>query len=299
MMKIDEILSRLQEQQPDVSNPDELTDRIMDSLPDLPTEQPKPARRIRLYIASAIAVAASVLLLLTLHYSEGPTSEYVAADSREGVPAPGKALAGSREEVPTPGKAVADLREGVPPPRKAVADLREGVPTPGKAVADLREGVPTPLFTDPNLHRASYKQTDEAGYMAPSRVDDFIASLAEYNHIESEPLNCHARNDSTVRSQAYVFPDDDEIRLFDRLLQVACRYGCDSPGYQLTITQQQLMFSLEDQREDLRYLWLAERISGDRIILYTTRSPMDRTISSGCYQNFREKITHTNQTTEL
>ena len=271
MMKIDEILSRLQEQQPDVCNPDELTDRIMDSLPDLPTEQPKPARRIRLYIASAIAVAASVLLLLTLHYSEGPTSEYVAADSREGVPAPGKALAGSREEVPTP----------------------------GKAVADLREGVPTPLFTDPNLHRASYKQTDEAGYMAPSRVDDFIASLAEYNHIESEPLNCHARNDSTVRSQAYVFPDDDEIRLFDRLLQVACRYGCDSPGYQLTITQQQLMFSLEDQREDLRYLWLAERISGDRIILYTTRSPMDRTISSGCYQNFREKITHTNQTTEL
>ena len=66
MMKIDEILSRLQEQQPDISNPDELTDRIMDSLPDLPTEQPKPARRIRLYIVSAIAVAASVLLLISL-----------------------------------------------------------------------------------------------------------------------------------------------------------------------------------------------------------------------------------------
>ena len=66
MMKIDEILSRLQEQQPDVCNPDELTDRIMDSLPDLPAEQPKPARRIRLYIASAIAAAASVLLLISL-----------------------------------------------------------------------------------------------------------------------------------------------------------------------------------------------------------------------------------------
>ena len=70
MMKIDEILSRLQEQQPDVSNPEELTDRIMDSLPDLPTEQPKPARRIRLYIVSAIAAAASVLLLLTLHRND-------------------------------------------------------------------------------------------------------------------------------------------------------------------------------------------------------------------------------------
>ena len=69
MMKIDEILSRLQEQQPDISNPDEWTDSMMDSLPDLPAEQPKPARRIRLYVASAITVAASVLLLLTLQFN--------------------------------------------------------------------------------------------------------------------------------------------------------------------------------------------------------------------------------------
>ena len=120
MMKIDEILSRLQAQQPDVCNPDELTDRIMDSLPDLPTEQPKPARRIRLYIASAIAAAASVLLLLTLHYIEGPTSLEAVADLLQGVPAPGKALADSREGVPPPGKALADLREGVPTSVEAV-----------------------------------------------------------------------------------------------------------------------------------------------------------------------------------
>ena len=144
MMKIDEILSRLQEQQPDVCNPDELTDRIMDSLPDLPTEQPKPARRIRLYIVSAIAAAAIVLLLLTLHYSEGPTSLEAVADLRQGVPTPGKAPADSREGIPTPGKAPADLRERVPAPRKAPADSREGVPAPGKALADSREGVPAP-----------------------------------------------------------------------------------------------------------------------------------------------------------
>ena len=144
MMKIDEILSRLQEQQPDVSNPDELTDRIMDSLPDLPTEQPKPARRIRLYVASAIAAAASVLLLLTLHYSEGPTSLEAVADLRQGVPTPGKAPADLRERVPAPRKAPADSREGVPAPGKALADSREGVPAPGKALADSREGVPPP-----------------------------------------------------------------------------------------------------------------------------------------------------------
>ena len=144
MMKIDELLNRLQEQQPDVSNPDELTGRIMDSLPDLPTEQPKPARRIRLYVASAIAAAASVLLLLTLHYSEGLTSLEAVADLRQGVPTPGKAPADLRERVPAPRKAPADSREGVPAPGKALADSREGVPAPGKALADSREGVPPP-----------------------------------------------------------------------------------------------------------------------------------------------------------
>jgi hypothetical protein len=135
--------------------------------------------------------------------------------------------------------------------------------------------------------------------MAPSCVDDFIAKLAEYNYIESEPLNCHVRNDSTVGSTVYVFPDDDRVRLFDRLLQVVCRYDCDSPGYQLTITQQQMMFSLEDRHTGFRYLWLAERISGDRILLYATHAPIGRSVSSECYQNFREKITHTNQSFEL
>ena len=144
MKKIDDILNGLQGQQPDVSNPDEWTDRIMDSLPDLPTEQPKPARRIRLYVASAIAAAASVLLLLTLHYSEGPTSLEAVADLRQGVPTPGKAPADLRESVLAPRKAPADSREGVPAPGKAVADSREGVPAPGKAVADSREGVPAP-----------------------------------------------------------------------------------------------------------------------------------------------------------
>jgi len=70
MKKIDDILNGLQGQQPDVSNPGEWTDSMMAGLPDLPAEQPKPARRVRLYIASAIAAAASVLLLLTLHRND-------------------------------------------------------------------------------------------------------------------------------------------------------------------------------------------------------------------------------------
>ena len=167
MMKIDEILSRLQEQQPDVSNPDELTDRIMDSLPDLPTEQPKPARRIRLYIASAIAAAASVLLLLTLHSLVGEeqgvgsvTSSLSTKKGRDGTlergaklqtppptpPLDGRgvaALPGSRQGVPTSLEAVADSKHGLSTSVEAVADLRQEVPTSVEAVADSRQGVPT------------------------------------------------------------------------------------------------------------------------------------------------------------
>jgi len=66
MKKIEDILIQLQ-QQPTVSHPDELADRIMDSLPDMDAQPDndksgrRSTRRARLYIISAIAVAASIL----------------------------------------------------------------------------------------------------------------------------------------------------------------------------------------------------------------------------------------------
>ena len=122
--------------------PDDFTKRVMKRIEEQ-TSVPHPKRH-RMWFYPTIAAAASVLLLLTLHYSEGPTSLEAVADLRQGVPTPGKAPADSREGIPTPGKAPADLRERVPAPRKAPADSREGVPAPGKALADSREGVPAP-----------------------------------------------------------------------------------------------------------------------------------------------------------
>ena len=66
MNKTDTILERLKKQpQPIIDHPDELTDSIMGSLPE-PADVTKASttRRLRLYAISAIAVAASVLLLL-------------------------------------------------------------------------------------------------------------------------------------------------------------------------------------------------------------------------------------------
>ena len=112
--------------------PDDFTKRVMKRIEEQ-TSVPHPKRH-RMWLYPTIAAAASVLLLLTLHYSEGPTSLEAVADLRQGVPTPGKAPADLRERVPAPRKAPADSREGVPPPGKALADLREEVPTSVEAV---------------------------------------------------------------------------------------------------------------------------------------------------------------------
>ena len=66
MKKIDDILNSLQQQRPVTSDPDELTNRIIDSLPDLDCPKVKPAKRVRIYIATVVAIAACIMLLVML-----------------------------------------------------------------------------------------------------------------------------------------------------------------------------------------------------------------------------------------
>lgn len=66
MKKIDDILNSLQQQRPVISDPDELTNRIIDSLPDLDCPKAKPAKRVRIYIATVVTIAACIMLLVML-----------------------------------------------------------------------------------------------------------------------------------------------------------------------------------------------------------------------------------------
>ena len=107
MKRIDDILTQLQQQQPDVINPDELTDRIMDSLPDmdvLPMDdgpERKSAKRTRLYIYSAIAVAAGVLLLLTLNLNPNIRQDETISSSEKVRPVRKRSpLCTEKESVP-------------------------------------------------------------------------------------------------------------------------------------------------------------------------------------------------------
>lgn len=146
--------------------------------------------------------------------------------------------------------------------------------------------------TPPKAIYASH--TVDTTYQDPAKMNDFIEKLAAYNDVKEVPLECTgASKDCAVISAAYVFPDKEEINLFARLLQAACSYEDTTPGYHLNFTHQQFFFCLDDPNNQRKYLWIAERINGNRILLFKTHSPLGTAVSVACYQDFRNRITHT------
>lgn len=104
MTKIDDIFDRLQKEQPVIDMPDELTESIMNSLPDRKAEATGGQKAKKAWLFTAIgAVAASVVLLLTFHHlstEEGerqPTmvAQHTDADSEKLLPPPD-----TKEETP-------------------------------------------------------------------------------------------------------------------------------------------------------------------------------------------------------
>jgi hypothetical protein len=154
------------------------------------------------------------------------------------------------------------------------------------------------LHTDPNLHYAAYSPEEDSTYQAPSRMVEFITKIADYNKVKAVPLMCSiGSSDSTAVSMAYVFEDKQELNLFGRLLQAACWYDSKTPGYLLNFSHQQFFFTLKDLRKNEKYLWIAERLIGGRILLFCTHAPIGADVSSVCYQNYREQLMHTNYST--
>ena len=148
--------------------------------------------------------------------------------------------------------------------------------------------------TDENLHYASNVINDTVdNYQSPSRMEEFIVKIANYHHIKCDSISCAiGKDDSDVVSTAYVFPDTEELDLFRRLLQAACWYNDKMPGYLLNYSHQQFFFCLKDMRKGLKYLWIAERVR-NKILLYSTHSPLDTEVSSDGFREYRDKLTNT------
>jgi hypothetical protein len=282
MSNIDDIFGRLKGQKPVISNPNELTDRIMDSLPDISeTTETGKARVVKL--CWWIAVAASLIVLIGI-------GAILMFDNGQPEPQP---TADNSVVAPT-SKVVADF--------KSVTKNRVDLKSPVMKKADIekpksaeRKSHTTVIS---NLHYAVYTPEEDSTYQAPSRMVEFITKIAEYNKVKAVPLMCAiGSDDSTAVSIAYVFEDNQELNLFGRLLQAACWYDSKTPGYLLNFSHQQFFFTLKDLRKNEKYLWIAERIIGGRILLFSSHSPIEADVSSVCYQNYREQLMHTNYST--
>ena len=218
-----------------------------------------------------------------------------AIEEQETVPQPS---ATAKANDPKPHVAKADASEKPSPSAKSPATtLRTKDGSIGvKSHNDDGFSESSPVFGEApsdNLHYAN-NTTESPADQAPSRMDEFIAKIADYNKVTAVPLECiSGKEDSNIDNKAYVFRDTKELDLFSRLFQAACWYDSKSPGYMLNFSQQQFFFTLKDLHKEEKYLWIAERIDGGRILLYTSHSPIEANVSSACYQKYREQLMHT------
>ena len=180
--------------------------------------------------------------------------------------------------------------------RPLSSHLSDSEPAPDVLIEDSSQTEPATLNA-PHLHYATHIQTeDTVPYQDPARVDEFIAKLADYYNVKQGELECSVPQDSNVVSTVYVFPDLKEIDVFGRLLQVACWYSDETPGYLLSFSHRQFFFELKDVRRQLQYRWIAERING-KILLYGTNAPIGTETSSACFQEYRDELMHTRRIT--
>ena len=256
---------------------------------------PKQSRRP---IWRWMAVAASLLLLIGIGvtlfpFSSQTNKENLLAKNVESMP----------KSTPSPVKNVETVgKDGVNTAFKSEKTTLEKAVKRQKTIDNRQENEETSQemvvnaqYTDPNLHYAAYTSVDDSSYQAPSRMDEFITKMADYNKVKGVPLMCtFDSSDSTAISTAYVFEDKQELNLFGRLLQAACWYDSQTPGYLLNFSNQQFFFTLRDLHKNEKYLWIAERIVGGRILLFSSHSPIGADVSSACYQNYREQLTHKN-----
>ena len=179
MNKTNDILERLSHQpQPIIENPDELTDSIMTHLPDVGATKEKVHGKRWIYIASAIAVAASLLLLMVFHQGQKPTEQspvMVEQMAKQDEPQP------SPVEVSREKKEVAMVVEKIVPQkttkkhRKAHRKNRRTT----KSVVEEVEQTVEKVEPKPSLHPAV-----EDPYLMMARQAQDIRSRGERLHEE-------------------------------------------------------------------------------------------------------------------
>lgn len=247
-------------------------------------EKPK-TRTIRIWPWLAAACVVGLIIMISFWPNNDASAPQIAAISTktENKVAPIEPEAKHAEKATPMTNAKAHVKKEVK--YKAAPRIDE----PVEYYVPVASGdIPEPL--NENLHYASNEAKDTVPYQAPGKMNEFIDNLAEHYKVKGESITCTTdTKDSTTVCIAYVFYNTKELNLFNRLLQAACWYHNETPGYLLNYSHQQFFFSLKDMRLGLKYLWIAERVD-NKILLYCTRAPINAEISSECFREYRDNL---------
>lgn len=185
MSDINDIFERLKGQKPVISNPDELTDLIMDSLPDISeATEPTGARVVKM--RWWMAAAASLIIIIGIGtiwmFDNEQTESQLIATSDATV----AELKTAIQEVGSQQNSV--VVNNPRPTQEAITAIRTQKLAQDtlQQASEIHVNKPQPVQI---LHYASnIIQEDTVAYQDPVRMDEFIAKLAEFNKVSPSPL---------------------------------------------------------------------------------------------------------------
>lgn len=153
---------------------------------------------------------------------------------------------------------------------------------------DIKMVVGPEISREPEIVSCADAEEDSLRYDA-GKVDEFIIKLAANFDVKSEMLDVEAHSNGNIANSVYVFPDSKNVDVMGRLFQIAFMYGNDLPGYKLHVTKEQFLFELDDEKKGTRHMWFVEKIK-NHTLLYCAAAPVDGTVSTKCYFDFKEKF---------
>ena len=137
----------------------------------------------------------------------------------------------------------------------------------------------------------------EIHYIAPSKMDEAIARMADHQHAEKQVFECEPDSANDIKELLYVFDDNDDFDLMGKLILSACRFDENTSGYFLNYSTQKFFFCVNDEHSGRTYTWIADRISDGKMLLYCANAPQGDNAASDCYISYFNKTSLKNMNT--
>lgn len=273
-------LERREQKRQPVDVPDDFLDNVLDAIQEQP--QPKTVKLWR-YLAVAAGIALLIGIGAIIAIREQSMTTTTIADVADI-----STLTSSRQA-----QTIAAVSTDV---QKAEPSKSEKPKPPVKK----SKQTPPPTHDDepqPTIIAEQSMPNTEIHYIAPSKMDEAIARMADHQHAEKQVFECEPDSGKDIKELLYVFDDNDDFDLMGKLILSACRFDENTSGYFLNYSAQKFFFCVNDELSGRTYTWIADRISDGKMLLYCANAPQGDNAASDCYISYFNKASLKNMNT--